>query len=324
MKTALLWTITLLLTYVVGVLISNPLLKKLRKAGFVGRDMYKAGHPKVPEMGGIGIALAFLTGILFLSVIHPVPYVVYLMTFVLMLYFFFGLLDDIVGVGGALKFTHNKWVKILIPLFLIYPLVNYVDTAIFIPIYGNIGFGTIYIFTILPFYVMVTANLINMYSYYNGQSAGATLIVVLFASLKLYQTSRFDVLFILFPFIGATLAFLSYNLQPAGVFPGDSGDMFMGAVIGLIAVIGELEVFIFIALLPMTVNFVMVAAWFIKERGEIHVKFGKVREDNTIDPPNPYTLMWIFPYYFRLDERNTTLIMFGLIFLSSITALVFL
>ncbi|MFO7792487.1 MAG: hypothetical protein R6W73_05840 [Candidatus Saliniplasma sp.] len=316
----LLLTTTLLLTYIIGIFIFKPLLKKLRTEGFTGRDMYKLGYPSVAEMGGIGIAFAYLTGLLILSSFYTIPSVSYLITFVLILYFFFGLVDDIVGVGGALRFTHSEIVKIIIPLFFAFPLIRYVDTSLYLPGLGTLEFGIVYLILFMPVYIMVCANLLNMYSYYNGQSAGTMIIILSFLTLKLVEIGNTDVLFFIFPFMGATLAFLSYNINPAGVFPGDCGDMMMGATIGVTALLGNLEAFTFVCLLPLTINFLMVAYWFLSERGEKHEKFGKVDEDGNIDPPNAKTLMWLFPSIWSLDERQTTIIMYALVFLSSFSA----
>ncbi|MGM0404590.1 MAG: hypothetical protein ACQEQM_00420 [Thermoplasmatota archaeon] len=316
----LLLTTALLVTYLIGIIIFKPLLKKLRKEGFTGRDRYKLGYPSVPEMGGIGIAFAYLTGLLFLSSFHDIPPVSYIVMFVLILYFFFGLVDDIVGVGGAFKFTHSEIVKILIPLFFAFPLIRYVDTSMYIPYLGVMEFGIVYMIILMPIFIMVCANLINMFSYYNGQSAGTTLIVLSFLTFKLIETGKTDILFFLFPFMGAALSFLSYNIHPAGVFPGDCGDMMMGAMIGIVAVLGNLEFYTFICLLPLTINFLMVAYWFLSERGKRHEKFGKVDEQGNIDPPNAKTLVWLFPYIWSLDERKTTLLMYLLVFISSLSA----
>ncbi len=318
--TKLLLTTTLLFTYIIGIIIFKPLLKKLRREEFTGRDMYKLGYPSVPEMGGIGIAFAYLTGLLFLSSIYIIPSIVYIITFIIMFYFFFGLIDDIVGVGGALKFTHSEIVKIIIPIFFAFPLIRYVDISLYIPYIGSVNLGLLYSVLLMPVYIMVSANLINMFSYYNGQSAGTTIIILSFLCLKLMETGKTYLLFFLLPFMGATLAFFSYNIHPAGVFPGDCGDMMMGAAIGITAVVGNLEAFAFVCLLPLTINFVMVANWFISERGEEHEKFGKVDKEGNIDPPNAKTLMWLFPHIWSLNERQTTLVMYGLVILSSSAA----
>jgi len=42
------------------------------------------------------------------------------------------------------------------------------------------------------------------------------------------------------------------------------------------------------------------------------VKFGRVREDGTIEVPNRFTLKWILPYYFKMTEKEAVLAMYVL------------
>ncbi len=318
--TQYIWVLTFLGTFIVGIIIIRPLKRKLKEEGFVGRDMYKLDKPPVAEMGGIIIVISLMAGILIIASLSRLPYVIYLTIFVLLLYFFFGLVDDILGISGSLDLTPQKIAKVVVPLFFAYPLAHQVDNVINLSFFGEVGIGILYPIIFLPVYIMVSANLMNMYSYYNGQSSGTTLIILAFATFRLYTLGRTELMFILFPFLGATLALLSYNYHPAGMFPGDCGDLLMGAMIGITATVGNLELFVFIALLPLTLNFLMVLGWLIKEGGEIETRFGEIDAQGHIDPPNRRTLMWLFPSYLPLTERQTTYIMWSLVLLSSLAA----
>ena len=55
-------------------------------------------------------------------------------------------------------------------------------------------------------------------------------------------------------------------------------------------------------------NFLMYIVWKIKKLGD--VKFGKLRRDGTLVVPNPWTLKWVFPYYFRLTEHQSMWILY--------------
>ena len=39
------------------------------------------------------------------------------------------------------------------------------------------------------------------------------------------------------------------------------------------------------------------------------VKFGKIRDDGTIEVPNNLTLKWVLPYYKRVTEKQITIVM---------------
>jgi UDP-N-acetylglucosamine--dolichyl-phosphate N-acetylglucosaminephosphotransferase len=40
------------------------------------------------------------------------------------------------------------------------------------------------------------------------------------------------------------------------------------------------------------------------------VKFGKVREDGTLEVPNRLTLKWVLPYHFRMTEQQVVYSMY--------------
>jgi len=65
----------------------------------------------------------------------------------------------------------------------------------------------------------------------------------------------------------------------------------------------------------------MYVVWKIKKIGE--VKFGGLREDGTLIVPNPLTFKWLFPYYYRLTERQTMWIMYAITTAFGILGLIF-
>ena len=62
-------------------------------------------------------------------------------------------------------------------------------------------------------------------------------------------------------------------------------------------------------LLPHTINFWMYVYWRVKKYPQ--VKFGKVREDGTLEVPNNLTLKWVLPYYRNVTERQATYAMYA-------------
>ncbi len=40
-------------------------------------------------------------------------------------------------------------------------------------------------------------------------------------------------------------------------------------------------------------------------------KYSKVREDGTLEVPNPYTLKWVLPHYYRMNEKQATMAMWA-------------
>ena len=98
------------------------------------------------------------------------------------------------------------------------------------------------------------------------------------------------------------------------VVGGGSGGI--GAAIGAALVVQHYLFAGIIMLFPHIINFLMYLYWRIQhkrhpddEKWKI-VKWGRVREDGTLEVPNRLTLKWVLPYYFRMTEQQATYAMY--------------
>jgi UDP-N-acetylglucosamine--dolichyl-phosphate N-acetylglucosaminephosphotransferase len=220
---------------------------------------------------------------------------------VIALFGLFGILDDMINIGRASKF--------LIMYYCSYPLIQYAThTAVTLPSIGNLELGIIYLQLIVPTYVLVASNLVNMHSGYNGLSSGLAIIVLVSLIIKSVLINDIENIISVVAITGATLGFYFYERYPAKIFWGNVGSLTVGAAIGAIIVIQGFIISGFVMLLPHTINFLMYVYWKIKKYP--HVKFGKIREDGTLEVPNNLTLKWVLPYYYRLNEKQATYAMF--------------
>ena len=95
--------------------------RRLKRFGFVGKDMHKAHHPEVAEMGGISIVVGFSAGILLAIMLSTFSGLSFNIVFVLaglltiQTLAFIGILDDILDVP--------QWAKAFIPLLSAIPLI---------------------------------------------------------------------------------------------------------------------------------------------------------------------------------------------------------
>jgi UDP-N-acetylglucosamine--dolichyl-phosphate N-acetylglucosaminephosphotransferase len=275
-------------------------IEKLRENGFVVKDMYKADQPSVPTMGGLIILSGVLASLIVAQLLFSNPAdEILIFYFIVFTYGIFGLIDDLIDVGRRLK--------IFLPFFLALPiaLLN-IDTSLWI-VFTQIELGLFYTFIIAPVYVMVVANLINMHSGYNGLAPGLSTLLLLTVGIGGYvQNGAGSLLFVL-PILGASMAFLVYNKYPSRVFDGNSGSLMLGASLGGLIVLNNLEIFGVVILVPHIINFLMYVTLKLKRMKE--VKFGSIREDGTLKVPHPVCLKWTLPYYFRLTEQNSTNLM---------------
>jgi UDP-N-acetylglucosamine--dolichyl-phosphate N-acetylglucosaminephosphotransferase len=309
---------TILASFAIVMVVIPLLIEKLKKRGTVTIDYYKRDSRKIPTRGGVVIlAVVFLLfGVATIFEHFPVPVPIHVsgvdwaILIVAGLFGAFGIVDDFVDVGRP--------VKIFMLFFFSFNLIYHIElTMVTVPFIGSFDFGAFYLFLIIPIYVLVAANLVNMHSGFNGLASGLSAIVLAFLLIK-FIIAGYDGVFLLSCMLGATLGFLWYNRYPARIFWGNIGSLSLGAAIGAAIVVSGFLVSGFIMLIPHTTNFLMYAYWRLMHRRHPEDKrwkigkFGKVREDGTLVVPNRLTLKWVLPYYYKMTEKQAVLAMYAL------------
>lgn len=287
-------------------------IRKFTSRSLVVPDKYKKDI-LIPTLGGMAILGGILVSLVL--AIFLVKNVENLLIFYFVIFIFatFGILDDLVNVGRTLK--------IFAPFFMALPIALLVsDTIVWIPFIGNIDFLYFFTFLIAPLFVMVVANLVNMHSGFNGLQSGLSLIVIFFIIIRVFMFKNFESALYIIPIFGALLAFYLFNRYPSKMFEGNAGSLSIGAAIGGYCVLQEnMEFFLVFLFIPHIVNFLLFVYWRLT-----HVKapkFGRLREDGTIEVPNPLTLKWIIPYYWKVTETQATYAMYGVTALFGIAGL---
>lgn len=140
-----------------------------------------------------------------------------------------GLLDDLRGLGPAKKFS----AQFIIAGFM-YSLGFSVE-QIWTP-WGALPLGAFgLVFTMV--WIVGVINAMNLIDGLDGLASGVALVAVL--TNLVIAASRGHVLMVLFmaALAGAILGFLLYNFNPASIFMGDTGSMFLGFVLATSSII---------------------------------------------------------------------------------------
>jgi UDP-N-acetylmuramyl pentapeptide phosphotransferase/UDP-N-acetylglucosamine-1-phosphate transferase len=285
------------------ILVTTPyLILKLTRRGLVVKDYYKKGNKMVPTGGGIAIMLAVLFSISINEIFYNFDATNYVMLNVILLFGLFGILDDMIDIGRP--------AKLVLMYYCSYPLMQYAThTQILLPLLGHVEFGILYSQLIVPTFVLVAANLVNMHSGFNGMSSGLSVIVLISLIIKSVMTGSIDNIIAIIAMAGATLGFVLFELYPSRIFCGNVGSLTVGASLGVMIVMQGFIVSGFIMLIPHTINFLMYVYWRVKKYPQ--VKFGRTRDDDTLEVPNNLTLKWVLPYYFKVTERQSTYAMYA-------------
>ena len=288
-----------------GTLVATPyVFKQLRKRGYTGEDMYKHSNRIIPSMGGLAAFIGLILS-LSLSVIlfdKSMMGDVFIFYFVITIYMMYGVLDD-------LFHFEARYDKIIVLAVLSLPLSILIDSTS-INFFGfDLFLGSFYSLLIVPIYVMVVANMVNIHAGFNGLTVGSSLLVIITTIIKSVMdyglTSK---LLFIAPILGGLIVLWHFNKYPAKCFPGNCGDFMIGSVVGAYLMINNYFWFGIVILIPHIINFMMDTVTMIVKKHPKE-KFGTVREDGTVKPPkviiNKSIIYWLTGN-FRMTEKSAT------------------
>lgn len=105
---------------------------------------------------------------------------------------------------------------------------------------GFIQFGW-WSYPLTVLYLVCFMNVINLIDGLDGLAAGIAAIASFFLFLIAFGRGLEETAMLSIILLGATLAFLRYNFSPASIFMGDSGSLLLGAMIGVISLMGVMR-----------------------------------------------------------------------------------
>ena len=106
-------------------------------------------------------------------------------------------------------------------------------------------------------FIVAIINAINLIDGLDGLAGGTCSIFFLTISIIAFFLDRFRALDVTLCLImlGATLGFLVYNFNPASIFMGDTGSMFLGFMIAVIALLGYKAATVTSLIIPIIILF---------------------------------------------------------------------
>ena len=99
------------------------------------------------------------------------------------------------------------------------------------------------------FWVISFINVVNLIDGLDGLAAGVSAIASLTIILVAIQMGYFHVAVLTAALAGAIIGFIRYNFNPATIFMGDTGSMFIGYILAAISVYGAVKTAATIALI---------------------------------------------------------------------------
>ena len=191
----------------------------------------------LPRLGGVAIVFSFLlaTAIALLGerILHPAGSTLSLRPLLTMLppallIFFLGVYDDTRGASAYLKFL----VQAVAGAMLFAGGMRILDLPL---LFGARQFSSLVGLPLTIFWVMAITNAFNLIDGLDGLAAGSALFstLVMFVVATLSHASLTSLLTL--ALAGAVLGFLRYNFNPATIFLGDCGSLFVGFMLSALA-----------------------------------------------------------------------------------------
>ncbi|MCE4615081.1 MAG: hypothetical protein F7B60_06105 [Desulfurococcales archaeon] len=237
---------------VLYVLLVRPYIRWAHRHGRVGKDMHKPQHPPVAESGGVIFFISALAieSTLYLQGAFNLNQL-YTMLLVTIIAGIIGIIDD--------ELVLSPSGKVLGGLVLGAPFIlfNTYDPHLAIPLIGSARFTILYPVAI-PIAMTVFANAANMSDTHNGVLHITSIFIYLTAITSGYilwmHGGTPNAVILGISFLLLHLVALHYNFFPAKVFNGDIGSLTVGTLVGLVAILGKVELAIILAMMPWVIN----------------------------------------------------------------------
>jgi UDP-GlcNAc:undecaprenyl-phosphate GlcNAc-1-phosphate transferase len=185
----------------------------------------------MPRMGGLAIFLSFMLGYMLYARESTMMLSVLIGSFLIVIC---GMLDDISPIRARYKFIIQIVAASAVCIYgnLTLDYISLLGLNMYFPAPLN------YVITI--FFMVAIMNAINLIDGLDGLAAGISSIYFITISIIAFILNQMGGLDVILSLImaGATLGFLVHNFPPASIFMGDSGSLFLGYIISVIALLG--------------------------------------------------------------------------------------
>lgn len=232
---------------------TGPISKIAVSIGAVDHPAERKIHLRpIPRLGGIAIFLGFVAALFFYclwqraglagAAVFPLSSEMVGFAFGAVAILALGIVDDIRELSPFVKLLGQTVAALFLVVF-----------GVRMEFIGNPQGGLIYLGSAGVFltviWVVAFANIMNLIDGLDGLAAGVAAIASITFVIFSLETGQVQTAVIAVAVAGACLGFLRHNFNPAKVFMGDSGSMFLGFVLGAITVEGVMKSVAAIALL---------------------------------------------------------------------------
>lgn len=215
---------------------SSLLVPIMRKVAFHVNALDIPNERKVhkkpmPRLGGMAIFFTYMLGYMLYGQRSIEMLSILISGFVIV---FVGIVDDIKPVNARYKFIVQVIAALIVVFYggIVLNDVSILGISLYFPKPIN--------YIVTTFFIVAITNSINLIDGLDGLASGVSSIyffTIAVIAFILNKSSGLDLVLSLI-MLGATLGFLLHNFNPASIFLGDSGSLFLGFMISVIALLG--------------------------------------------------------------------------------------
>ena len=292
----------------VASIILTPLVIKLAfRIGAVDRPNYRKVHASVmPRIGGLAIFGAFLIGYLILRPTdeHAAGILVGAVIIIIV-----GFLDDMLEITAKAKLAGQLAAAVIVVTWggLQIDFIN-------LPFFGQFDFGYLSI-PITIIWIIGITNAINLIDGLDGLAAGVSTIALISITVMAMIMGNVFVVAIAAILAASSLGFLLFNFHPAKIFMGDTGSLFLGFMISVLALLGFKNVAVVSLVIPIIMLGVPISDTFFAIVRRIRMK-------QKISAPDKSHLHHCL-LRSGFSHRQTVLVIYGLAILFGVAAVLF-
>ncbi|MGE7914493.1 glycosyltransferase family 4 protein [Lysinibacillus xylanilyticus] len=309
--------VSLIAAFIASILLT-PLVKRLAfRIGAVDAPNYRKVHARImPRLGGLAIFLAFLIGIaiLYPFLINVLPYYTseYSLLAIILgacIIVATGVIDDMREISAKAKML-GQLAAALIVIFVGGIQIDEVN----LPFVGELDFGLLSIpLTIL--WIIGITNAINLIDGLDGLAAGVSTIALMTLAVMAFNMGNMFVLAIAAILAAASIGFLFYNFHPAKIFMGDTGALFLGFMISVLALLGFKNVTFVSLIIPVIILGVPISDTFFAIVRRVRMK------KKWSDPDKSHLHHRLLDMGFT--HRQTVLLIYGIAIMFGLAAVIF-
>ncbi len=245
------WSIA---AFVVALIISfatTPLVNKFAyKVGAIDvpKDNRRMHKTPIPRLGGLAIFFGFLTGVLLFIPMNPELQNILLGAVIIIV---LGCIDDVVALNAKVKLLG----QIVAAMFPVMAGIRIEAITNFNPFTSSpyITFG-IFAIPITIIWIVGITNAVNLIDGLDGLAVGISSIASFSLLIIAILVSDPYIAVVMAALAGGCIGFMPYNINPAKIFMGDTGAMFLGYILATFSIEG---LFKFYAVMSFAVPFLI-------------------------------------------------------------------